>query len=443
MAKRWRLNPCDYMFLSYDRMMTARGRIGHSTLMVLDIEGEIEPERLRRALGLAMDAHPITRATIRDGLISGRPCWVERPGGDADVLKIFDLRGVGDFHGAAIEEMARCLAEPLPVERVAPIRIEYYVGAGGQGRLCLKWSHALTDGEGAQWFLSEVARCDAGATVRPVELCDDELQLDPLNGRGLVRRLRLFASGFRGHREHAGVPQTSLGDRHAEGSAELRIHYRMFDAAEFERIRANAKRICPPGAGLYARYLAGCVIRAVHRMYQVRGIETPAYLVTLPVSVRPEGARPLAGNYLVFATMSGRRERVDDARDLAVDLHEQMTRFGNERRGEALWALLSVMGWMRAGQYRWLLRQPIGLQPYVSGFSYYGEIGPPLTEFLGARVTNLYGVAPLAAPPGWNPIFSRFGDRLNFALTWIRGYIADEVGEEFAKTTEVEALGGQ
>jgi diacylglycerol O-acyltransferase len=435
----WPLNPCDYMFLSYDRMMTARGRIGHSTLMVLDLDGEIVPDRLRRALDRVMHFHPITAARIRYSLLSGRPCWTsvdDKP----DVLRVVDLRAAADWPAAAHAEMARCLAEPMPVERVPPVRIEYYLGPDLRGKLALRWSHAFADGEGAQWFLAEAARLDRTDGPPPPELCAASDPLDPLAGRRLLDRLTLFKAGFRLHRAHAGVPQTTLGDPRGEAGANLGIHHRLFVDREFETIRTNAKRTCPAGPGLYARYLAGCVLRAIHALYRRSGVETPAYLVTLPVSIRPPGPRPIPGNYLVFATLAARRASVDDPHRLAAELFEQMTRFHADGHGQALWALLWLTGLLRAGQYRWLLRQPIGLQPYVSGFSYYGDVGPPIGQFLGVRVTNLYGVAPLTAPPGWNPIFSRFGARLNLALTWIKGFIPDELAAEFAAEIEREAL---
>ena len=440
MAQRWRLNPCDYMFLSYDQMMTARGRIGHSTLMVLDLEGEIEPERLRTAIGRAIERHPITNARVRYSRLSGRPFWEACHTVDDGVLRVVDLRGAEDWEAATADELARFLAAPMAVERVAPIRIEYYPGRNRRGKLALRWSHALTDGEGAQWFLSEVAQCDGGTGQPSAGLASADELIDPLASWSFLKRMRLFLSGFRAHSEYGAVPRTTLGNEDAADSAELRIHFRRFDEAEFETIRTNAKRTCPAGPGLYARFLAGCVICAVHQLCEERGLHTPAYLVTLPISVRPSGARPLAGNYLVFATLCGRREQATDPRVLARDLHEQMLRFQLEDRGAAMWALLQVTAWMRARQYRRLLRNPFGLPPYVSGFSYYGDSGPAIEQFVGARVTNLYGVAPLAAPPGWNPIFSRCGSHLNFALTWLRGYIADETALDFAHRIQTNAL---
>src|SRR5262249_41337474 len=159
------------------------------------------------------------------------PYWTDAGDRNADILSVIDLRNSTDWRAAARQQMARFLAEPMDVERVAPVRIKYYKGPSGEGQIALRWSHALTDGEGAQWFLAEVARCDS-ESIPPPDLLTDGRHLDPLADRGLLRRLGLFASGFRHHREHAGVPQTTLGDPRAADSADLRIHYRLFDAAE-------------------------------------------------------------------------------------------------------------------------------------------------------------------------------------------------------------------
>ncbi|MCK6457231.1 MAG: hypothetical protein L6Q92_11975 [Phycisphaerae bacterium] len=443
--RRFALNPCDYLYYAHDRLMVARGQIGNVTLMLMDVEGEIDPARVRAALRRMYCEHPVAAARVRTSLVSGRPRWVlpKAPASLADSAYCYDdLSGASDWLGEMWRRCERRYAEPCDLHAGPLTRIDYYAGPNGQGRVCLRWPHALMDAEGAQWFLAELARMDRapGPAALPAALRPDGMGLDPLGGASFGTRFRLFRKAFRVHRDYGKVQRVRLDSAPPEPSRALGLRLRVFEADEVERIQSNAKAKCPAGKGIYARYLAGCVIRALHRLYLARGLETESYLVTLPQSVRPAGPRPVHGNYLVAATLCGRRALIEDSHMFGADLKAQLERFESEGMAEANWALIWMAGLMRTWQYRILLGLPIGLEPYASGFSYYGEIDPPIREFCGARVTNLWGATPLSAPPGWNPAFSRFDRRLNFTLTWIRGYVSDALAEEFARTIEQEAL---
>lgn len=454
MRRRVPFNPCDYLFLSHDRLMQSRGNVGNVTLMVMDVQGPIDPQRLRRALGRLLAVHPVAGATLGHSLLGGRPHWrVRRPGAVSsipgeplhpDALTATDLTADPNWAATADALIERRYAEPTDVRRGPLIRLDYYAGPGGSGKVSIRWPHALMDAEGTQWCLSELARLDHQNESAPLPpgLLPDHESLDVLAGRSLIERLAMFRKGFTAHRVHGDVSRTSLGRGDGRSASGLRLRVRVFEAADVARIQANAKQVCPAGPGIYARYMAGCVIRAVHSLYRERGIDTPSYLVTLPMSARPPGPRPMTGNYLVSATLCGRRELVDDPRALARDLLEQVNRFHAEGMPEAHWAMIWWAGLLRAWQYRLLLQLPFGLEPYASGFSYYGEIDPPIRRFIGAEVTNLWGATPLHAPPGINPAFAKFGTRLNFTLTWIKDYIADDTAEAFARQVEREALVG-
>lgn len=446
MSRRFRLNPCDYMFLSHHRMMESLGQVGNRPMMEMDVEGFVDPRRFKQAVQRTFAAHPVARAGLRFALRDGRPRWVVRrePAESAErAFTFFDYRERTDWPACAEALRAERYALSGDLFEGPQAHVDYCAGPHGLGRVFLRWPHALMDAEGAQWFLAEISRLDAPDTGElPKELRPDGEALDVLAGRSWRARLKLFRRGLGSRGEHGKVLRQGVCVPAAPETVRACVRQRVFEAPDVARIEAHARETCPGGPGIYSRYLAGCVIRALHRLYVARGLEVDSYLVTLPMSVRPPGPRPVHGNYLVAATLSGRRERVGDARALAADLAEQLRRFRDEDLAVANWALMWAAGFMRAWQYRIMLRLPIGLEPYASGFSYYGEIDPPLREFLGARVTNLWGTGPLSAPPGWNPLFCRFGQRMNFTITWLSGCIPDGLAEEFALEIEREALEG-
>ncbi|MCP5118913.1 MAG: hypothetical protein GY953_49510 [bacterium] len=62
--RRLRLNPVDYFFYCHHRLMQRRGEPGYVTFMTLDLDGHIEPARLRTTLERGFIAHPTLNVTL-------------------------------------------------------------------------------------------------------------------------------------------------------------------------------------------------------------------------------------------------------------------------------------------------------------------------------------------------------------------------------------------
>ncbi|MCK6484981.1 MAG: hypothetical protein HUU22_15830 [Phycisphaerae bacterium] len=471
--RRYPLNPCDYLFLAHHWMMQQAGQIGNLPYMVMDLDGGVNADAISAGVRRALEAHPVLRGRIRLSLFWARPYW-HVDDGDELPLEIVDLRNEPDWRAAADARIEAGLARGWDVYRAPQVRIELYLGGDGQARLCLRWPHALMDAEGAQRFLAEVERLGVrrGGTGHPDhdtsrrdepfnrtqggehrggvgngssngdQASAGDKPLDLLAGRGLLDRVGLFRRGLKLYRgaDCGGIERLARGP--AAGGT-WRICSRRWDGDEWSHIRRRAAERCPQGSARFSRYLGGCVLRALHRLLEERSVPVEECLVTLPMRVRgTPAARPLVGNYLVSATLSARRDEIADKQRLLDGLSRQIEGFLKDDADLANWALVWGASFLRARQYRWLLSGSWGLQPYASGFSYYGEIDPPIRRFGGARVTNLWGSGTMSAPPGWNPVFSRFGESLNLGLTWLEGYFDRSTAERYAGLIEGELLNG-
>jgi hypothetical protein len=463
-SSRIPLNPCDYLYYAHHRMLERTVRIGNFAYMMMDAEGQAEPELIRDALASAMAAHPVAMASLRISLFSGHPYWrIPDPRefaarlGAEQAYTYDDLRTVSGWQ-ARLEQL--CLERYCSGGDLASgpqVRLEHYALPENRTRFRLSWPHLLMDAEGAQWFLLEIARHSqslAGTNLQKLEApvpavpmepppLPDDRTMDVLAGRSFMARLRLFRRGFAHAGEHKGLTLRPIIP-HRPGAVEsFGLTHLRWNPTQVAAIQARAKSVTPPGPALYARHLAARVVRALHRIYGECGVTTDAYLITFPTRPslpRAAVARPVPGNYLVSPVLCVRRESAIDDRALGSEISRQLEIYRVRQGDLTQWAMVWLASFLRVSVYDRILRLPLGFESLTSGFSYYGEISPPVRSFGGTRIVNFYGGGPLASPPGWNPVFSRYEERLNLSLTWNRPAMPDDLAHRYAQLIAEEVL---
>jgi hypothetical protein len=471
--RRIPLSPCDYLIFNHHCLMRRKHQGQYLCLMMVDLQGPVEPDRIRAALAAAMRAHPVASADLRFTLASGRPYWriprlVEEADRRAAQAHWFcDLRACPQSD-SRLEELIRQRSRERLDPRTGPqVRLDQYALADDRTRLCLRWLHYFMDAEGAQLFLREIGRLDRAA--HPVErssaqnclaepeghrehlgsplrsLPDDDRPVDALAQYSWRERLDLVRRGLASLPKHPDLRIKPLHRRVFPPAAEHRIVNCCWDRRQAQDMQDRARQVTPPGPGRYARHLAGCVIRAIHRIFVEQGVDTEAYLIPMPVRVNlpiPQAdlsaARPFCGNYLVPLTLCGRRELIDDRRALGEDILRQYQAFVCGR-SELTWsAIMWALSHLRLSMYQLLLEHRWDMPPLASGFSYYGEIELSLCTLVGAKVANMWGGGQVATPPGWNLTFSRFEGKLNLLLTYPRPAIPDYLARRYAEHIETE-----
>lgn len=481
MSRRRRipLNPCDYLYYAHHRMLGRTSGGGSLAYMSLDAEGAAAPEHVAHALEAAMAAHPVTFAPLRVSLLTGWPRWCVSssvgPAARHAAERAFfheDLRSCKDWE----ERLERSCLQRYQSHwnlAVGPnVRFEQYDLPANRTRFRLLWPHFLMDAEGAQWFLTEIARQlqqVVGSSARAAPVCGtgvpppipadaetidtrscenpfshpslpDDQTIDLLDGRSLAERWRLFRRGFTLHGEHRGLSLRSIAAANPGPLDSLGLLHRHWSADQLGEVQSKAKKLAPPGRALYARYLAACVVQALHRLHLEQNVLTDAYLITFPM--RPSWCnldrRPVPGNYLVSPTLCLRREAAADKQSVGQEILRQLEHYRVNDGDVCQWTMVWMASFLRASYYDLIFRLPLGFESLSSGFSYYGEIEPAIRSFGGLPVVNLFGGGPLGSPPGWNPVFSRFQDRLNLSLTWNRPAIGDGLAQRYAELIEQE-----
>jgi hypothetical protein len=435
--------------------------------MTLETAGYVEPQTVREALAKALAAHPVLTAGVKVSPFSGRPYW--KVGAAPDALaassaeRAFtyqDLRNDPGWQERLAELCRQRYFSRWDIEVGPQVGLEQYALPEDRTCFVMRWPHFLMDAEGAQWFLSEIARHYRAAPppvdgepekLRPsptetTDLPPDDHQTDVLDGRSLFERLRLLRTGLRFPKEHRGLLIRSIVPPSGAPLESVGLLHRHWPAEQTKAIQERARASTPSGPALYARYLAACVVRALDRVYQESSIDSDAFLITFPMRAIPGDRlerRPVPGNYLVSPLLCARRELIHEGQSLDLDFLRQLDEYRRQDGHLAQWAMIWAASFMRTSFYEWVFRLPFGFESLSSGFSYYGEIRPPLTVFCGLKMLNFYGGFPLGTPPGWNPAFSRFQDRLNLSLTWNRPDIPDPLAERYAELIEAEVLGSR
>ncbi len=446
MAKTYRLNPCDCLFAAFDDQVKRRGYRGSRMLLNWDLRGPLNSVRLAKGLQRAMEEYPWTAGTLTISRLRAWPYWRCKDLRPTPALTCYDLTQESDWP-RKLEVLTEDFFNSGPNDGAPPqVRLAHFQGPDGRHRISMVYPHHLSDVEGAQHFLAEVNRLSADSPApKPSYLMEDHEPVDPLADHGVLQRLRMVMK-LRGtappaHRLDGAALLDTLPGRPVASRRERWIR-RTWSPDRIERLRQNARKIAPPGPAMNSRYVAGCVLRAIWRIHEEHGRQLPYYATTFPVRVGGITRRPVIGNFLVSATLLVDAERIADRRAVAEDIAGQFTAFSEERQDLWSWSLLWLTSQLRTWQYRAFVRTVFSARPFTSGYSFYGEIDPPIREFVGATVTDFWGIALISIPPGLNPLFCRFGDRINFMIVWPEGSFPEAVVRRYADLIEEEVFQG-
>ncbi|HPF38886.1 MAG TPA: hypothetical protein PK093_09605 [Phycisphaerae bacterium] len=445
-SRRVFLNPCDYLLYT-DHVLRMRRRQGPNiAFMCLDIDGALEPERMRRSIAGALAQSPTAMAKFRRSVFGGWPFWRlpadPHAAAERSVDRVYQYVSSGDGELIVDGDIATTGEDPQDLRNGPQIRMTHYALPSGGSRVCIRWPHWLMDAAGTMGFLAHWAACyDNGSNAAP--------------GAGDTRQWRPLADvswsdRWRALRSQPAAPEMAgdrIGAPFAEADAPVQAHrvtHHTWDADAMERVRILSKERVPAGPARITRYLGVCVVRALDRLFEENGWSGDAYRITLPMRVRgheSKDAPPMRfGNYLVSPLLVFERGVAHDEARLATSLTEQLAAYLEAHGDRAQWTLMSLAALMPFPAHHWLFGLPKFRAPFSSGFSFYAELHPPLRTIGGHRVTNFWGGGPTTVPPGMNPVFSRFDHLLNLTLTYSWPIVSDAIARRYVELIERESL---
>ncbi len=381
-----------------DRRMRARGGPGNGSQVLLQLDGDVDPDDLRARLDRLAEACPPLTAGLR-----AWPAWrwVPRPGHRIPLDVI-------DWHDTAEALYAHHFGRPfLPLSE--PSFHVVLARSPGRSWLVIRWLHVLMDAPGADLLL-RILDGDDPAGYRLV----DEPATLPRRARGggwlrygvavhnfLLRYLwRSLPAPFQ-HRSRAHDP-------------ELRLLSHSFDAEQTAALRARAAEL---GAALEVNHAwLGLTFLAAARV--LRPGRLARLLVPCPINLRPPVWRgPIFTNYFtsVLLHLPARALTTPEASVSAVRAAFRRAL----RRGEdaaAFW----IMGLARYLPYPLMLLMSAGPTGRDPASLYYSNVEFDLGgdgRLFGLEVSRCLATSTVMDPPGASVVFVRCGPRLTVEVT--------------------------
>jgi hypothetical protein len=398
------LRGADLVLMAQHARWTRAGS-SNNTVMIVELDGPVDTERVRHALERFVAACPWPASRLRRPFPWGALHWTRERG--APLPSVRAVRR-GDLHREIEAELNRAI-DP---RREPPLRILVV-----DHTLVVTWYHPLMDPRGGQNLLIALARLDAGIDTSPCTECASAF-VPAAHRQPLRDRAREARRSLQYMRTLAPVSPVSPGTGiSAPGCARF----------------VQSSFVEPAGAPGETRSIAwrlAVVGKAMTALWRRRKLPDVPFLLPISVDLRPSGAPgPVFGNLLAFHFARFDARDTADVPALARHLRRQMAEAMRDGQIDANTVAMEFL------RYR-----PVGTMLHALPWTRDGELfsfncadiaefpsgGSPL---FGRRVLNGYHVPAVLPRPGIGVFFNRANGLQNAVVSWIDGAAsADDAG---------------
>ncbi len=397
-----------------------REGVSNNTLMVVQCEGPLDPERIQRAIERFLDVCPWPAARLSRPFPWGALHWAAR---ERDALAVPPVRhrrlGSPEALHAELETELNTAIDP---RREPPLRFAVLDGAsdvaGPQSSLVVTWFHPLMDPHGAQNLLAHLAHLDESEGRMPWAGAIPGFATDP-DPRPLKERGRLGRMSQRYMRALVPEPPVSPGTG-LTSPGRARFQHVSFVGDEHGSGDRSTREIC---------WRLALVGQTMADLWRRRGLPDLPFLVPVSVDLRPKGEPGATfGNVLAFHFARFKPSETSDVDQLARTLRRQMA---DALRDGQIDANAVAMEFLKYRPLSLMLRDLPGTasrETFSFNCADLAEFPPGLEKLFGRRVTNAYHAPSVLPRPGIGVFFNRCGIRNNLVVSWVEGAMrAEEV----------------
>jgi hypothetical protein len=417
--RRLPLRGADLVLVAMQALWKREG-VSNNTLMVVQCEGPLDPERIRRALERFLDVCPWPAARLSRPFPWGALHWAAR---DRDALAVPSVRrhrlGSPEALHAELETELNTAIDP---RREPPLRFAVLDGAPGatgpQSSLVVTWFHPLMDPHGAQNLLAHLAHLDESEGRMPWTGAIPGFATEP-DPRPLKERGRLGRMSQRYMRALVLEPPVSPGTG-LTSPGRARFQHVSFVGGDHDSGDRSTREIC---------WRLALVGQTMADLWRRRGLPDLPFLVPVSVDLRPKGEPGATfGNVLAFHFARFKPSETSDVDQLARTLRRQMA---DALRDGQIDANAVAMEFLKYRPLSLMLRDLPGTasrETFSFNCADLAEFPPGLEKLFGRRVTNAYHAPSVLPRPGIGVFFNQCGIRNNLVVSWVEGAMrAEEV----------------
>jgi len=411
--RRLPLRGADLVLVAMQALWKHAG-VSNNTLMVVQCDGPLDPQRIRRSLDRFLDVCPWPAARLRRPFPWGKLHWAARSRAAlvGPAVRHRRLRAPEALQ-AELEAELNAAIDP---RREPPLRLsilDYTLEtAGPQSVLVVTWFHPLMDPRGGQNLIGHLAHLDEVDGRAPWGGTPPAFVGDP-DPRPLRERGQLGRQSQRYMRTLTPVPPVSPGTGlTSPGRARFRQASFVGDDHGVDGVRST-REIC---------WRLALVGRTMAELWRQRGLPDEPFLVPVSVDLRPKGEPgPTFGNVLAFHFARFRPSEAADVSGLTRALRHQMT---NALRDGQIDANAAAMEFLRYRPLSVMLRDLPGTatrETFSFNCADLMDFPVALEKLFGRRVINAYHAPSVLPRPGIGVFFNRCGIKNNLVVSWIEG----------------------
>ncbi len=434
------LTGADCFLRAFDDEVRRVNRASHASQLVLQLGPGFDAPRFENLIHEVTAAHPVLHAPIRRRGGFGPPAY-QLDQARAEFAPPVEIHPTAS-RSEIPELFYQRMNQPFRGNRGELLRFDVVPQAEGGTQLAMTWLHMLFDGSGSEAFvewLESVARGEHSCHELPP---DEKASVAPGMPEGLPskERGRRAMSWQRWMGGMAEPTPHSLAGPLAKTQQALRYDVTTFAGEETDTIVATAK----DKAGFLTPmlfYLA-CAIRAHDAVFRARGLDPGAYIVPLPVNIRPKGSqRAIFRTRVSLLWFRVLPEVARDFEALIEDLKAQRVaaiKAGHVENG------VIAMDYARFAPmrvYAHMARRSLGGELCSFFFAFTGEFAAGIDTFLDAPIENAFHAPPVPASPGSSAAMSIRKGRLNVTHVHQEGVFREGEREIFQASLRADLLG--
>lgn len=400
-------------------MMKTTTSAGNMSQIVLALDSAIDEAALRIRLNNFIKEFPVLQGNVtRDYKLT--PYWKIPEKAETDVnLSIYHTEGP-DSYEEALSLLGQSVNTAFKNDNE---HLAFHLIKGKEKSFfAMTFDHRLFDALGAESFLNLFRRCQADDNLAvPGDICFS-------SSSALTGWMKKFYAGRNVNRRIIALSKSTPESLPLVPGKDKSFKYKLisFDEGETERIYDNAYN--EAGYMMEMPYLLAVVTWAVHELFRSRARTTSSYLVPVSIDMRPgkDAMQELFFNHVSYLFFQAQANGTDNLKGLINSVKQQMYEqvkagFPADLAEASLLtriAPLPVLGK--------LLHLPLKGKMATFIFSYLGKNSQQSSEFMGAKIKNIFHMPRVPVPPGLGFFCNYFNGRLNLVISYLEGLVQNE-----------------